>query len=133
MPRIMGNLFRAFGVLGLVAGMVPDCGCRGGLEGFAGGVGVGLAELGEGLFEVGDDGLVVGVFVLIKDFSRIADEVVEFPLIEIVEIDEFVVLGANAVVASDEVAGAPLGFDHLVVVVKGISPIVGLVALQEWH
>ena len=129
MPRIMGNLFWGFGILGLVAGMVPDGGFLAGLEGFAGGVGVGLAELGEGLFEVGDDGLVVGVIVLIQDFLGIADEVVEFPLVEIVEINEFVMLGSDTVVASDEVAGAPLGFDHLVVVVKGISPIVGLFVL----
>ena len=63
------------------------------------------------------------VFVLVENFLWIADEIVEFPLIKIVEIDQFVMLGSDSVVPCYEMAGAGGRLDHLVVVVERISPV----------
>ena len=65
---------------------------------------------------------------MVENFFWIADEVVEFPLVEVVKIDQFVLLGADSVVPCDEMTGTRGRLDHLVVVVERVSPIMGLCA-----
>ena len=70
----------------------------------------------------------LGVTIKVFELIRVGFEVVEFPLSKFVKVDEFVAFGADAVVAGDLMVGRIL----VVVVVDGFTPVVGLVAFEQW-
>ncbi len=77
--------------------------------------------------QFGADVSVGGVVVNAVHLVRVGEQVVEFVFVEVVEVDEFVLLGADAVVPADTV---PAGV-FVVVVVETLTPIGGGFALHE--
>ena len=91
-------------------------------------VAIAFLESEELFADIVDQLFLLGVAIKVFELIGIGFEVVEFPLSKFVKVDEFIAFGADAVVAGDLMVGRIL----VVVVVDGFTPVVGLVAFEQW-
>ncbi len=78
-------------------------------------------QIGDPCLQLSHNFRVVRIVIPASHFTRILLKIVQFPFIQIVEVNQLVSVGPHTVMSSDHVSGPSFAIEFVIVVVQGVT------------